>query len=220
MNGQKFHVLLGGKYLTPLMVTPHWTDDKAEADSMSEAHADYIVANLQRAGKDARKVPADGEQLSLLEPDAAPLPVFCPLKRCDCAIHARRRDGIDPVCKAMIVPPGGDPLPPREPTGAELRDDGMRRAEAHANAVVHEWTEGALGYFREFAAIIGADVEFMTEDVRQFAVDKGFVDAPDARTWGVTATKAQKLGIVRKVRYGTANRPSSHRAPRNVYVRA
>lgn len=72
MNGRKFHVVLGGKYLTPLMVTPHWTDDKAEADSMSEADADYIVANLQRVGKDARKVPGGGVQLSLIDPPPLP----------------------------------------------------------------------------------------------------------------------------------------------------
>ena len=107
---------------------------------------------------------------------------------------------------SSIVPPT------REEQARQARDDGIARAVNHANNVLPSWGERAYIHFCEYARFHA--VEFITEDVREYAYRQGFVRPPDERAWGAISTRATRAGIVYKVDdSGRAKNPRGHMHP-------
>ena len=80
----------------------------------------------------------------------------------------------------------------------ELRDQGMRAASDHADAVVPTWTERALAYVH---AIAMRQRTFTMEDVRMFAHNDGLPLPPDGRAWGTVARVAAHRKWIAKQAY-------------------
>jgi|SRR5579862_2518976 len=105
----------------------------------------------------------------------------------------------------------------------ELRDEGIKRAKDHADAVADNWHERAFGVFTRYALIqarwpSGAMKEFMTEDVRVFARENRLLpDPPDARAWGAVASRAVRTKLVRRVGYAAQRDPKSHGSPKPLW---
>lgn len=95
-----------------------------------------------------------------------------------------------------------------QPTGQQLRDEGMARAVDHADEVVPAWSEGALDYVKAVAA---TEHEVTAEKVRQYAMARGFVEPPDRRAWGAVMIRAAKVGVLTKGPWTEATDPKVHR---------
>lgn len=91
----------------------------------------------------------------------------------------------------------------------QRRDDGIRRAVEHADAVVMDWSSHALVKLLEYAAM--HDI-FMVEDVRVYAEVKGLPAPPDGRAWGAVVQRAAKSGQIIKLGYAPAR--SSNLSPK------
>lgn len=96
----------------------------------------------------------------------------------------------------------------------ELRDDGIRRAVEHADALEPSWSERAYTFFCGW--LLGRNEPFQTCEARW--ASEGIVPPPpDARAWGHVARRAALAGKI--VAIGTAPDldPKSHRSPCNVW---
>lgn len=81
------------------------------------------------------------------------------------------------------------------------RDDGMRRAEEHADRVTHAWSALAYGFVHQYVAgLSGADV-FITEKLVEAARAAAIPDPPDARAWGSIINRAARNGLIVKSGY-------------------
>ncbi len=110
----------------------------------------------------------------------------------------------------------GSSIVPRETNGdlkveaRALRDEGMKRAADHADAVELSWTDRAFGYVKEYFA---RNAEGTCEDVRHFAAERGFANPPDGRAWGAVMRTAAKSGMLVKGGWTTATDPKVHCNP-------
>lgn len=96
-----------------------------------------------------------------------------------------------------------------------LRDDGMDRAAAHADAVHGGWSNFAYDILLRYAE---KHEVFMAEDVREFArVVDGFEDPPDGRAWGSVVMRAAKAGIIKRIGYAPMKSPNCHANPKSVW---
>lgn len=102
--------------------------------------------------------------------------------------------------------------------GKVLRDAGMKQAIDHAEQEVPNWSDLALEKVREFIRYY-PHLEFMTEDVREWAHYKGLPQAPSKRSWGGVILKASKQGIIVKVGIGQVKNPKAHCANANIWKR-
>jgi len=93
------------------------------------------------------------------------------------------------------------------------RDLGIARAADHAG---DRWAKVARGYLLEWLATHAGD--FMAEDFREWALERGCDSPPDARAWGHAMKSAKNDGLIRCVGYALAN--SSNRSPKCQWVRA
>lgn len=106
--------------------------------------------------------------------------------------------------------------------GAQLRDEGMAKAAAHADRLHEAWQERAMGFLKEFSIRCWASASqhnFTAEDVYDYAERYGLPRPPDRRAWGAVMTKAAKQGIIRKVGYGVSARPECHNRPVTMWER-
>ena len=102
-----------------------------------------------------------------------------------------------------------------QPTGAQLRDAGIKQALDHAEEVTPEWPELAYKFLCDY--IRKHPGEFMTEDVRQAAA--GIVpEPPSLRAWGGVIVKAAKSGLIVRAGYGQVTNVNAHRANASVWV--
>jgi hypothetical protein len=83
------------------------------------------------------------------------------------------------------------------------RDQGIARAGDHAG---DRWKRSARGYLLEFLS--SPRLEFLAEDVREFAEGRGIESPPDGRAWGAVMRSAQRDGLICAV--GAARAKSSN----------
>ncbi len=100
-------------------------------------------------------------------------------------------------------------------TGEQLRDEGMRRAADHADAVHPKWTDRAFDLFKRYSLTHRL---FMTEDVRLWVQQHRLIEAPDdQRAWGAVTAKAVRAGVVYCSHFASQKDPKSHRSPKPVW---
>ena len=98
-----------------------------------------------------------------------------------------------------------------KPTGAELRDKGIKQAIDNAGPT---WKELALKFVLSYPGD-----EFMTEDIRAYAYRKGLHRPPSERAWGNIIQHARKMGWVKFLRFGAVDNPKAHKTPASVWSR-
>lgn len=92
------------------------------------------------------------------------------------------------------------------------RDEGMEQAEDAAISRVRDWPERALEYLKDYPML-----EFMAEDVRVWATERGLEEPPSNRAWGSVIATARKLGIIEHIGYSATSNPKAHRTPASVW---
>jgi hypothetical protein len=100
--------------------------------------------------------------------------------------------------------------------GAELRDEGMKKAETSANEKTENWSERAMLLLRKFTQ---SNKSFMAEDIRLFAIENGLPKPPSERAWGAVIKRAAKSGIIKKVGHQAVSNPRAHKAFASVWER-
>jgi len=101
-------------------------------------------------------------------------------------------------------------------SGEVLRDQGMKRAIDHAEQVVPNWADLATAKLIEYIKI-HPHLEFMGEDVRVWAHQRGLLEPPHKRAWGGVIMIAAKKGLIVRVRIGQVKNPNAHRANASVW---
>lgn len=95
--------------------------------------------------------------------------------------------------------------------GKILRDEGMKQAADHAEAINHGWSELAIEFVRAYSVIHKGE-QFAGEDIRMWAESKGLLIPPHKRAWGNVILTAAKRGLLRKVGYKKTCNPLAHEA--------
>lgn len=113
-------------------------------------------------------------------------------------------DVLDSMSQAAHAPRVPLPLPGTQekpvtpaPSPAEARDDGIKRALDHADAVEPKWSERAGLYVRGWLQTHGDP--FLMEEVVEAAKREGFPAPPDSRSWGGVIRSLAKDKAVLKV---------------------
>jgi hypothetical protein len=99
-------------------------------------------------------------------------------------------------------------------TAQQLAFLGMEAAVAHADRFEDDWSERAFCAFARYAAL---HREFLTEDVRVYAIDAGLSPPPDPRAWGAIARRAVRERIVKKAGYRLSEVPPAHASPMTLW---
>jgi len=95
-----------------------------------------------------------------------------------------------------------------KPTGAVLRDKGLKRAVQHAEEVHDGWQATALDWLYLY---VKRHHRFSAEMVRMDA--KGIVpDPPSLRAWGAVLLQGYRKGWIRQVGYVQVDNPKAHKA--------
>lgn len=89
------------------------------------------------------------------------------------------------------------------------RDEGIRRAESHAEHLEPGWKEVAYGMLEAFCKARRGCI-FTSEDVRRWCDLRGF-DSPVPKAWGGVFLKASRRNLIRKT--GTAIAKQRHGSP-------
>lgn len=98
---------------------------------------------------------------------------------------------------------------PHEPTGEELRDEGIQRAVSHAEETVPDWADKAYAFLLRY---METHPEFMAEEVREASA--GVVPAaPSARAWGGVIRRAASDGRIYRIGFQSVKNPKAHCAP-------
>jgi hypothetical protein len=101
--------------------------------------------------------------------------------------------------------------------GRQLRDEGIKKAEDHANSVHPNWSEKAYEFLKRYLKNMGG-VEFQAEDVRSFAALVNFPLPDNARAWGGVFNRAIKENLIKKVGIGPVKNKKAHCANANIYI--
>jgi len=98
-------------------------------------------------------------------------------------------------------------------TGTELRDQGMKKAVDHADAIINDWSEGAYQFLLIFLQHRSI---FMTEEVREASM--GIVpEPPSLRAWGSVIVRAAKSGHIQRAGYKNVKNTKAHSTPATVW---
>lgn len=92
--------------------------------------------------------------------------------------------------------------------------NGIDRAVERADRIDPDWSKRAYELFEGYAL---THYEFMTEDVRVWAIDQGLSVPPDGRAWGAVALRAVRDKIIVRDRYQKTRIPPAHATPRPVW---
>lgn len=100
-----------------------------------------------------------------------------------------------------------DPQQPLDFTAARARrDEGIRRAVDHANAVEPRWADQAY----EFLVRYLQTVETCTSEQARAAAAGVVPEPPSRRAWGGPFTRAARAGLIEREGYTTAVDPKVH----------
>lgn len=145
------------------------------------------------------------------------------LSRAGATLRAARRGRGDPVARsgslfdeldAPKTAPAPRPVRPRRASGAELRDDGIARAERSSGT---EWQDAALSFVLRFASMYA---KLTCDDVRLHAERVGLPRPPDSRAWGAVMLRARRLGAIAPTdRFVPSADPACHKSPARVWRR-
>lgn len=92
------------------------------------------------------------------------------------------------------------------------REDGMARAQDHAEDDIPGWTEAAAEFLRDYALTVAGP--FLVEQAR--AASRHRVPAPaNGKAWGPAAVMAVKRGWIVKAGFGPAS--SSNGSPKTLF---
>lgn len=103
-------------------------------------------------------------------------------------------------------------LPP-EPTGEQLRDDGIERAVKHANEKDPDWADSAFNFLIQY---MRKNRQFMAEEVRE-ASDGIVAVPPSNRAWGGVIRRAAIAGFIQRLGFQSVKNPKAHCAPCTVW---
>ena len=111
------------------------------------------------------------------------------------------------------MPESPDSVPGRgRTTWKARRDEGMARAQEHAEADQPGWTEAAATFLRDYAQTVAGP--FLVEQAR--TASKHRVALPEnTKAWGPAAVLAVKRGWIVKAGYGPAS--SSNGSPKTLF---
>jgi hypothetical protein len=129
-------------------------------------------------------------------------------------VRAANDAAIPPAAVAPVVA-ANDAAAPADPRAlAEARrDDGMRRAVDHADAVSPGW--GAVAFLLVAAWCVRHRGEhFLAERVRE-DLEPHLPMPPDRRAWGSVFVRAVREHLIVRVGFGPAN--SSNRGPKSIW---
>ena len=87
---------------------------------------------------------------------------------------------------------------------------GMQQAISSANQQTPNWDQLAESYFTQFLAQVSG--AFATEDVREWAANRGCPEPPSLRAWGPITLRIAKQGLITKVGYTQVKNPTAHQA--------
>ena len=105
---------------------------------------------------------------------------------------------------------------PPPPTGEQLRDDGIIRAEDHADATSPAWSERAYQLLLKY---IQHGREFRNEQFVEWAEGQGLSTPPTKRAFGAIVVRAAREGVIVRLRIDTAHNPSAHRGFISVWIK-
>ncbi len=98
--------------------------------------------------------------------------------------------------------------------GEILRDEGITRAINHAELDKPGWKANALEFVKLYQPM-----EYMTEDLRQFAYERGLPRPPHERAWGAVMVAAAKLGWIKSLGIKRKKSPEAHTTPAVMWKR-
>lgn len=93
----------------------------------------------------------------------------------------------------------------------KARDEGMARAQAHAEADMPGWSEAAYGFLRAYARI---HEHFISEDVSGSSKARGFPQPSTDRAWGPVYRRAVREGVIVQDGAGRSARRHASICPR------
>lgn len=108
-----------------------------------------------------------------------------------------------------------------QPTGDQLADEGIARAESSADAAAAKggqeaWTERAHRELEAFCACHRGQL-FAIEDVRLWAEARGLPTPPEPRAWGGTARWGKHRKLIEPAGYAKSRVPNKHSCPVQQY---
>lgn len=101
--------------------------------------------------------------------------------------------------------------------GMRLRDEGIKRAEDHANKVDPDWSKKAYEFFIN-RFLLYKNGPFMAEEVRSYAAEVDFPLPPSARAWGGVFQKARHEGIIKSMGTKPVRNKKAHRANAALWI--
>lgn len=97
-------------------------------------------------------------------------------------------------------------------TGETLRDEGMKRAEDHAERVEPGWNDRAYEMFKEWLKGWPVGYRFLMEDFRQVAHINGLPEPPSKRVYGNIAVRAKKEDLITSNETRPVKNAKAHKA--------
>jgi hypothetical protein len=97
-------------------------------------------------------------------------------------------------------------------TGKSLSEKGQQLALFGAGDV---WRQQAIQYFLDFLET--STTPFMTENVREYAYSRGFVETQNKKAWGGVVSYIRSKGLIQFVEYRKVVNPTAHSATASVW---
>jgi len=91
--------------------------------------------------------------------------------------------------------------------GQQLKQKGINQAADNAEFNHPGWAKEALSFVKKIRR-----KQFMAEDIRKFAYDRGLSRPPHERAWGGIMQAAVRLGLIKQIAWGQVTNPKAHMA--------
>jgi len=101
-------------------------------------------------------------------------------------------------------------------TGQVLRNKGMEQAIEHAEQETPKWSDLALDKLKTFTGLY-PNLEFMTEQFREWAITHGLPKPPHGRAFGGVMSRAARIKMIEKAGMSQVKNPKAHCANANVW---
>lgn len=140
------------------------------------------------------------------------------------AVNPGLFDQLDAMQIAAHAPRSVAPLPGTQeppvtpdPTPEERRDEGIRAAVEHADAVEPKWSVRAEAYAEMMIKKRGFK-PFLFEEIVEASKRDGIPQPPDGRAWGYVVQALHRRGVVRNMGYAKAK--TSNLSPKVLWSKA